>query len=163
MQSLVECLLTLARERTARETEPIPLAAAVQAALGRFSERMAQRDVAAVVDVAADVRVMANPSALGIVLSNLVDNAQRHTQHGSIRVSWADGVLAVEDTGSGIAPDALPRVFERYYQAPGGGEHGFGLGLSIVKRICDRYGWPVQVDSVAGAGTRVTLYLPVAE
>ncbi|GAB3468708.1 HAMP domain-containing sensor histidine kinase [Massilia terrae] len=162
MQALVECLLALAREDTAQETAPVPLAAAVDAALGRYAERMAQRDVAFSMSVPEEARVLANPSALAVVLSNLVDNAHRHTRHGSIRVSFADGVLAVEDTGSGIAPDALPRVFERFYQAPGAAGQGFGIGLSIVKRICDRYGWPVRVDSTPGAGTCVTIALPVA-
>lgn len=163
MQALVECLLALAREGSAQEAEAVPLAAAVDAALTRFADRMAQREVRATVAVPSEVRVTASPSALAIVLSNLVDNALRHTRQGVLRIGYADSMLAVEDTGTGIAPDALPHVFERFYQAPGEGGQGCGIGLSIVKRICDRYGWTVQVDSTPGAGTRIRLRLAADE
>jgi signal transduction histidine kinase len=56
----------------------------------------------------------------------------------------------------------LPHVFERFYQAPGGRARGLGIGLAIVKKICDRYGWPVAVVSTPGAGTRAAVGLPAA-
>ena len=63
-----------------------------------------------IVDVAADACIQANAPALGIVLSNLVDNALRHTEDGEIRVAYRDGTLSVDDTGSGIAADDLVRA-----------------------------------------------------
>ena len=100
-------------------------------------------------------------------VSNLVDNALRHTPPGgsvSVDVARADGggvSVAVRDTGEGIAPDVLPRVFERFVRADAsrtGG--GAGLGLAIVKRIVDLHGGTVRVESVLGAGATFTATFP---
>ncbi len=159
MHTLIECLLALARGESAAEALPACLADAVGAIVERYADRLERQSVLARIDIPAGVRVLANASALGIVLSNLVDNALRHTQGGEIRFRWQDGVLTIEDTGSGIDPQVLPHVFERFYRAPGGREDGFGIGLAIVKRICDHYGWHIAVESRAGAGTRIQIGL----
>jgi signal transduction histidine kinase len=159
MHALIECLLALAREEPAAAAPPAGLAAIVGAIVERYADRLERQAVKTIVAIPGEVRVLANAPALGIVLSNLVDNALRHTEGGEIRFSWRDGTLLVEDTGTGIAPQALPHVFERFYRAPGGRADGFGIGLAIVKKICDRYGWSIAVESGLGAGTRVLLGL----
>jgi signal transduction histidine kinase len=159
MHAMVECLLALAREETATVASPERLVEIVEGILERYAERLDRQQVKAVVAVPAEVRILANAPALGIVLSNLVDNALRHTEGGEIRFSWRDGQLCIEDTGTGIAAQALPHVFERFYRALGGRGDGFGMGLAIVKKICDRYGWHIEVDSAEGQGTRVLLGL----
>lgn len=159
MHALVECLLALAREETATVASQAPLAEIVGLTVDRYAERLERQNVKAVVAVPGEVRILANAPALGIVLSNLVDNALRHTENGEIRFSWENGALQIEDTGTGIAAQALPHVFERFYRAPGGRGDGFGMGLAIVKKICDRYGWRIAVDSAEGKGTRVLLGL----
>jgi signal transduction histidine kinase len=158
MHAMIECLLALAREEPAAAASA-RLAGIVEAILERYAERLERQSVRAVVAIPGDVLVEANAPALGIVLSNLVDNALRHTEGGEIRLSYAAGTLTVADTGSGIPVEALPHVFERFYRAPGGRGEGFGIGLAIVKRICDRYGWRIAVDSAEGAGTRIMLGL----
>lgn len=163
MQTLVECLLALAREESAKAIAPVTLAVAIDATLDRFADPMARRSVRPVIDIPGDLRVMANASALAIVVSNLIDNALQHTEGGTIRFTFDDGALCIEDSGAGIAPEILPHVFERFYRGRGGQQKGFGLGLAIVRKICDRYGWQVAVASRPGAGTRVTLGLPAVE
>jgi signal transduction histidine kinase len=158
MHAMIECLLALAREEPAAAAAA-RLAGIVDAILDRYAERLERQSVRAVTAIPDAVLVQANAPALGIVLSNLVDNALRHTQHGEIRFTYAEGILNIEDTGSGIPAEALPHVFERFYRAPDGRGHGFGIGLAIVKKICDRYGWRIAVDSVEGAGTRILLGL----
>jgi signal transduction histidine kinase len=158
MHAMIECLLALAREEPAAAASA-RLAGIVEAILERYAERLERQSVRAVVAIPADVLVEANAPALSIVLSNLVDNALRHTEGGEIRLSYAARTLTVADTGSGIPVEALPHVFERFYRAPGGRGDGFGIGLAIVKRICDRYGWRIAVDSAEGAGTRIMLGL----
>jgi signal transduction histidine kinase len=159
MHALVECLLALARDETGTVGPPVRLAELVGAIVERYAERLEKQAVRIVVDVAADACIHANAPALGIVLSNLVDNALRHTEDGEIRVTYRDGTLSVDDTGSGIAADALPHVFERFYRAPGGRGDGFGIGLAIVKKICERCGWQIEVHSAEGVGTHVLLGL----
>jgi signal transduction histidine kinase len=159
MHALVECLLALAREESPAVSAPARLDMVVGAILERYADRMERQAVRASVEIDGKVPVLANGQALGIVLSNLIDNALRHTQDGVIHFRWRDGILLVADTGTGIAPEVLPHVFERFYRAPGGREGGFGIGLAIVRKICDRYGWGIEVDSGVGTGTRVMLVL----
>lgn len=161
MRELVNALLMLAREESAKDIEPVRVVQVIKTALAPFADRLADRGIATAIDVDHDLHVAANRSALAIVLSNLVDNAVRHTDYGQIRFTYEDGRLHVEDTGQGIPAHALPHVFERRYQAGDArvSARGFGIGLSIVKKICDRYGWAIELGSGRDKGTRVSLRL----
>lgn len=164
MREAVSALLMLARETSAERQEPVSMVHMIKTALAPFVDHLATKGVDTVVDVDSDLHVTANRAALAIVLSNVIDNAARHTAHGHIRFSYRDGWLHIEDTGAGIAVQALPHAFERLYQA-GPTEtrgHGFGIGLAIVKKICDQYGWPIELDSELGRGTRVSVGLAPA-
>jgi signal transduction histidine kinase len=92
--------------------------------------------------VAEPQLVRASPGIAASVVSNLVGNAIHHTQHGGVEVRLERGRLTVLDTGSGIPAEDLSRVFERRYR--GTHSSGHGLGLYIVKRICDQLGWTVR-------------------
>jgi signal transduction histidine kinase len=75
-------------------------------------------------------------------------------------------VVAVADTGSGIAPDHLPRIFERFYRADPGRsreEGGSGLGLAIVKHLVEAHGGRVEARSSLGRGTTIRMFLPEAD
>lgn len=114
--------------------------------------------------------VDADPERVGQVLRNLVTNAQHHTlPDGSITVSAqarAEVVeIAVSDTGSGIAPEHLPYVFERFYRADPARARttgGAGLGLAIVRQLVLAHGGQVAVSSRPGAGATFTFTLPRA-
>ncbi len=164
MREVVDALLTLAREMPAERQEPVNLKNVIETALAPFMDRLGDKGVDAVLDIDPALHVTANRAALAIVLSNVIDNAARHTDHGRIRFSYGNGRLRIEDTGTGIAVQALPHVFARLYQA--GPEatqvRGFGIGLAIVKTICDQYGWPIDLHSEPGRGTCVTVGLAPA-
>ncbi|MEA2765231.1 MAG: two-component system, OmpR family, phosphate regulon sensor histidine kinase PhoR [Gemmatimonadaceae bacterium] len=112
--------------------------------------------------------IHADRTALEQILLNLVENALRHTaQGGSITVgtSLADSgvVLEVRDTGSGISPEHLPRIFERFYRADSGRSReagGTGLGLAIVKHLVEAHGGSVGATSVVGSGTTIRIFFP---
>jgi signal transduction histidine kinase len=164
MRELVNALLTLAREDSAQHVEPIGMAQLIDMALAPFAGRLAEKGIDTIVDVDRGLHVLANRSALAIVLANVIDNAVRHTSRGRLRFSCTGGWLRIEDTGSGIPAHALPRVFDRLYRAEphDADTRGFGIGLAIVKEICDRYDWPIELDSEPGRGTCVKLRLPAA-
>ncbi|CAM2171749.1 histidine kinase [Paraburkholderia sacchari] len=164
MRELANALLTLAREESARDVEPVAVANLIDAALTPFADCLAQKGLVARVEVERELQVVANRSALAIVLSNLIDNAVRHTDHGRLQFRYADGWLHIEDTGPGIPARDLPHVFDRFYQAeaPRASTTGAGIGLAIVKKMCDRYGWAIEIGSEPGQGTRVSLSLPPA-
>jgi len=103
-------------------------------------------------------------------VGNLVANAVAHTPAGGSVVLGAESEgdairIAVVDTGAGIPPEALPRVFDRFFRVDKSRSQvsgGTGLGLSIVQSIMVLHGGNAEIASQLGHGTRVTLYLPVS-
>lgn len=162
MIELINVLLFLAREESSANVGPISLIGAIKDALDPFADRLTTRGITLSIDIDSVLRVEVNRSALAIVLSNLIDNAVRHTERGSISFSYVDGWLRIADTGRGIPRHDLAHVFERFYQARPAQEagHTFGIGLAIVKKISDRYRWSIEIDSTPGKGTCVSLNLP---
>ncbi|MBF9130869.1 HAMP domain-containing protein [Plantactinospora sp. S1510] len=118
---------------------------------------------------AAPVAVYADPDRLRQVLGNLITNALRATRPGggvtlTLERDAHSAVVRVVDTGSGIAPDALPHVFDRFWRADsarGRQTGGSGLGLAIVRQILTDHGGSIRVTSQLGVGTAVILTLPV--
>jgi two-component system, sensor histidine kinase len=100
------------------------------------------------------------------LLQNLVGNAIKYTDHGWVRVrctTEADGILIlVEDSGIGIPPDKLERIFDEYYQVDTHGTKrmGVGLGLAIVKEVARLLGFTVKIQSKIGEGTQASLRIP---
>jgi signal transduction histidine kinase len=96
--------------------------------------------------------VTAPPAMVHMVISNLVENAVAHTEHGRIDVRLEPGRLIIQDTGQGIEPEDLQHLFERGFR--GAQSRGRGLGLYLVQRITERLDWKISVQSTPGAGTR---------
>ncbi|MGK2962782.1 MAG: HAMP domain-containing sensor histidine kinase [Gemmatimonadaceae bacterium] len=116
---------------------------------------------------AGSEKIVADRTAVRQVLSNLVDNALRHTERGSVVIFGKSGVngtwVGVSDTGAGIAPAHLTRIFERFYRvdsARARHEGGTGLGLAIVKHLIDAHGGRVTVESELGHGTTISVFFP---
>ncbi|MFN8423778.1 MAG: ATP-binding protein [Anaerolineae bacterium] len=114
------------------------------------------------------VLVFADPTRLRQVLIALLDNAVRHTPDGGhIRLAAAldgqRGTILVADTGEGIAPEHLPRVFDRFYRAASSdrarADGGAGLGLAVAQSLVEAMGGAMAIESEPGRGTRVTIEL----
>src|SRR5437879_69733 len=167
LSRIVDNLLFVARVDAARE--PI--------ARKRFDARKAVEKIAAFYQTIADDRhvtiscigdgqIYADPDLFERAVGNLLDNALRFTpENGSIQITLsdhdADFEVAVSDTGCGIAPEHLPRVFDRFYRAESSrGSDGAGLGLALVKSIVDLHGGSATIQSQVGHGTTVTLQFP---
>ena len=97
----------------------------------------------------------AERTLLSIVVANLIRNAFSHTPVGAVSISIGDNGLTVSDTGTGICGEEIDKVFQQHFK--GAGSSGSGIGLSLVKRICDRYGWRIIIDSTEGQGTSAQL------
>ncbi|KRG71452.1 sensor histidine kinase [Pseudoxanthomonas dokdonensis] len=105
----------------------------------------------------AKPRLHAPPRVFQVVVSNLLRNACSYTDSGRIDVILDPDRVTVRDTGIGMSAESMERVFEPFYRADPTRPRGSGLGLSIVSRLCDRFGWKIELDSVLGQGTSATI------
>jgi two-component system phosphate regulon sensor histidine kinase PhoR len=172
MQHLVDDLLDLARIESGAwhpAAAAVDLPTVVEDTWQEFAERADKGGVAFRTDIADDAgTLLADPEGVRLVLRNLFDNALRYTPAGGTitfrSVPSEEGIaLEVQDTGSGIPREHLPRVFERFYRVDPSrsrAEGGTGLGLSIVRHTVEAHGGRVSVESDLGAGTQVTCWFP---
>jgi PAS domain S-box-containing protein len=174
MHRLVDDLLDLSRIESGRwqpDPERVDVRGLADEAWAAFADRARERRIQFTTAVGNVRHVTADAEALRQVLTNLFDNALRHTPpDGRITVSLepAPGgvTVSVADTGSGIAPEHLPRIFERFYRADPGRsreEGGTGLGLAIVKHLVEAHGGRVEAHSSLGRGTTIRMFFPEAE
>ena len=160
---------------------PLDAGELLRASARRFEAIAAQAGIALLVDLpdGAALDLLADRGRLEQVLGNLIENAIRHTPSGGrIDLVATPGEergravvrLLVRDTGGGIAPADLPRIFERSYQAEksrvvaprnGPGRAGSGLGLAIARELVERHGGTLRAESTLGAGTTMAIVLPL--
>lgn len=158
MHATIEALLFLAREPRGAPTESCDLGEVLREALDTHRGAASEKGIALDADLRAPQVVAAPPGMVHIVIGNLLDNAIQHTDQGRVTVRLEPGQLVVQDTGEGISPADLANVFERGYR--GTHSRGLGLGLYLVRRICDRLGWRIAVQSAPGSGTRFNISFP---
>jgi signal transduction histidine kinase len=134
--------------------------------VGRIAEQVVvnyrplvgERQLSITLDVQKQLRVIAPEAVIAVVLGNLVGNAVRYTTEGEVRVEVGLGEVQILDTGPGIAEEELPHVFDRHFRGrQTAGTKGSGLGLSIVKRLCDLYGWGLHFQNRSSGGLAVTV------
>ncbi|HPM25540.1 MAG TPA: HAMP domain-containing sensor histidine kinase [Phycisphaerae bacterium] len=171
LSTMVEALLDLSRIESGREpVTPMPLdvRSALEAVAAGFQ---GQPGTPPRVDAPDDLpAALADPDAVHRILRNLVENARRFTPAEGTITLWAeaeeDGIrLGVTDTGSGISPEELPRIWDRFAraaQARADGTAGTGLGLAIVKALAEAQGGDVGAESEPGIRTMVWVRLPRA-
>lgn len=134
-----------------------------------YRARAEQKGLALYVQQVPMVEVWADPNLLERALEHLLDNAVKFTEHGEVAVRFqqvAEQVeIIVEDTGIGIPKEALPHVFDEFWQASSGisrTHEGLGLGLSVARRFVEIMGGRIAVESTPGKGSRFTIRLPAA-
>jgi two-component system, OmpR family, sensor histidine kinase BaeS len=158
-------------DRRDRETacEDIELGAAMRSALDVARPAFDAKNIRVDIDVAAGLKVHAEPDGLAQVLANLLQNASRYTPHGgraSIRVESrrSQVTVSIANSGEGIPAADLPHVFERFYRVEksrDAARGGVGIGLAIVKQLVEASGGRVGVES-ADHSTRFWFSLPAA-
>ena len=109
----------------------------------------------------ADYTLVTDEKWLGFVLEQLLSNALKYTRAGSVRIFLQNGTLCIADTGIGIAPEDLPRIFEKGYTGLNGraDRKATGLGLYLCRRVCENLGIGLRAESAPGTGTTVFLDL----
>lgn len=128
----------------------------IEEALNNYTPMLKDKNLSILKYIDDDVIIKSTQERITEIVDNLVSNAIKYNkQNGKIIVTLRGNVLTVEDTGIGISNNELTHIFSRFYTVDKshGESVGFGLGLPIVKKICDRSGWTLNVDSVQGEGT----------
>jgi signal transduction histidine kinase len=170
--ALIEQILSLSRIEARQEDvrlERVDARTLVAEAAGLVEPLIASKGLALDVDVPADAcRLDTDVTKVRQILLNLLTNAAKFTDHGTIRcrvsAESASVMFDVSDTGRGIAPDDLARVFEPFWQGDAGRTRpeGAGLGLSVSRRLAQLLGGDITVRSTAGRGSTFALSLPRA-
>ena len=163
MEALIEAFLILAREGdTGLPDEDFSVAALAAEEIEKAGALVAGRPVRLELVQEADPELHAPARVFSVMLGNLLRNACNYTEQGSVVVTVRRDRVEVADTGVGMSPAELSRVFEPFYRAGDKLRDGQGIGLSIVRRLSQRYGWPVRLESEPGRGTTAIISLPSA-
>lgn len=171
MQRIVDDLLDLSRIESGvwkPNVTEVDVASVVEGVFTTVGANAAAHDLRLSADIAPDAaRLIVDPMAFRQVVANLVENAVQYTRSGvvTLRTRTEGAFIRVEvvDTGVGIAPEHVQRIFERFYRVDAGRSReqgGTGLGLAIVRHLVDAHGGRVEAVSRIGAGTTVIARFP---
>jgi len=175
LSDMIGDLLEATRAETGKlsiSAHPVPLQRVVDEAVRTMEGSAAAKGLSLAATVPPDLPdVVADPGRIGQVVRNLIDNAVKFTHRGgSVSVACRyDGEMvevAVSDTGAGIAPEGVERIFDRLHQESSfsdAGRSGLGLGLYLCREIVRGHGGRIWVESTLGEGSTFLFTLPVAE
>lgn len=155
MQALIEVFLELARAQGAQLApgEGVSLAAMADEQSQLWAEEIATRGLSFVRRSEGELPGLWHPTLLRVVMGNLLRNAAHYTERGEIRLILASDGFRVEDTGPGISPAERAQLFQPFVRGRGARGEGLGLGLSLVRRICEQQGWQIDALNLDGGGS----------
>lgn len=163
MEELTNAFLLLAREsETGLPVEAVCLNDLIADEVERARALAADKPVSARVRSSHRVFVEAPEKVLSVLLGNLLRNAFSYTDAGEVVVDIGEGRVSIRDTGVGIAADKIEEMFRPFVRGAGNRRGGHGVGLTIVRRLSDRFGWPIRITSQPGVGTTVDISFPAA-
>jgi signal transduction histidine kinase len=144
LEQTIATLLAMAREQATEPVESVPLLAIVERVIVEQSPLLGERAIALDVSLPTNHRVSCPRSVLHILLSNLIGNAFAHATHGTIRIDLHDDRLRIANHGHAIPADLRDHLHEPHRKREGSA--GFGLGLSIAQRLCERHGLSLVIE-----------------
>ncbi len=161
MQGLIEALLLLARdEQKSMPDTDIDVVALVRKIMATEAAILGKQHLQQLVEINYPLLLRAPERVLSIIFSNLLRNAFTYTDNGSVTVSVNKRSVSITDTGIGMDKTELQHAFEPFFRGQHHDKEGHGLGLALVARLCQSYGWKISADSKPAAGTTLTLAFP---
>lgn len=156
---LTETLLMLAREERKENqglerTQP---AIIIRKILESHQDTLKLKPVTTKIIEKDWLQVKAPESVVSVVLGNLIGNAIKYSTEGTIYIILDSQSIIVQDEGVGVTESELPKLFERHYRANKSSSKGSGIGLAIVKRLCDLYNWHIEIRQNKTAGLTAIL------
>jgi signal transduction histidine kinase len=160
MEGLIETLLLLAREESSpMPEEPVLINDLIRTLVEQVQRTLGNNKISIEIAQHCLLSVPAAEKVLTILFTNLLRNAFRYTPSGMISVSIDKQQVSISDTGIGMEQQQLEKVFDPFYRANADGS-GYGLGLTIVKRLCNQFGWTLTIRSKLGEGTCISVTFP---
>lgn len=156
VNTLVDSLLMLARiDKYALSKDTISLKKAVDQVIESFQPQLSADHITAEFACNDTCSIHGDRDLLLVILSNLISNAIKFNNHGgNIKIEMNSKSLSVTNSGKGIPEDRLEQVFDRFYKTDASrSQKGHGIGLSVVKKICDLHGWKIKAHSSNGETT----------
>ena len=154
MEAVIDAFLILAREADIPpRCEELAVRAIVDDEIERARPLLGNKPVELLVIDDGAPQLVAPRHVLNVMVGNLLSNAARYTEQGRIVVYLADDRIEVRDSGIGMSPDTLSKAFDPFFRIDNERLEGKGIGLSIVRRLGERFGWPVTLASTPGQGT----------
>jgi signal transduction histidine kinase len=158
MEAVIESFLILAREGGIEpQREDFAVRDVVADEVDKARPLLAGKPVELTVVENADPHLHAPSRVFAVMLGNLLANACTFTERGHVEVRIERDRVVVGDSGIGMSADALQRAFDPFYRVDPDNPSGKGMGLSIVRRLGERFGWPIGLDSAPGRGTTATI------
>jgi signal transduction histidine kinase len=178
MQELTEAFLLLSREsEQGLSIQTVSVNSVLAGEIDRAQLLVGARDLRVVMVQDCNLEIEASDRVLSVMIGNLLRNAVNFTDEGEVVARVGQGYVEISDSGTGISREEVDKVFDAFFRgdmtfstnaakappkSPQRPRDGHGVGLTIVKRFSDRFGWPVRIDSTPGVGTRVVLEFPHA-
>jgi len=158
MEALTEVFLMLAREDAGSMTwREVDVNQVVRGQIERAEFLNGNKDVEVKLNEKGQLRVHSSETVIAVLLGNLIRNAILYTHQGEVNIEISEDQLTITDNGPGIPPSSIDSIFEPFHRAGNENASGYGIGLTIVKRLCDRFNWAIEVSSETKRGTAFSL------
>ncbi len=163
MESLIETLLLLAREQAQTlPSQQLIVNDLISTELDNLRISHHDKPISVNVEESGMLLVDAPERVLTILIGNLLRNAFNYTLKGSVTVRIQSDGFSVADSGIGMDKAQLNQLFKPFHRGPDNTAPGYGIGMTIVKRLCNRYDWSLRLSSKMGEGTEVSVHFPKA-
>ena len=160
MNDLITAFFLLAREQNPisdTDSGSTNVVDIIEAEVIKLNSLIDSSKVELSINVNNDLKVNTHKKALEIIIGNILGNAIKYTEKGSITITVKDNQILIADTGIGIPEDLIPTLFERHVRGRGLSQAGEGIGLAIVKRLCDQFSWDIDIKNNPDTGILVSL------
>ncbi len=158
MESLTEVFLMLAREDSGSMTwREVDVNRVARDQIERAEFLKGNKDIQVKLNEKGQLRVHSSETVIAVLLGNLIRNAVLYTEQGEVNINIKEDQLTIIDSGPGIPQANIDSIFEPFHRATNENASGYGIGLTIVKRLCDRFHWDIEVSSEGQRGTSFKL------
>lgn len=164
MEDLTEAFLLLARESdNALSADEVCINEIIDEEVDRAQAFNRTKKIPINVSSTGRLLIPAADKVVSVLLGNLIRNAILYTEHGHIDITVTHSSVIIKDSGIGMPEDQVEQIFSPFYRGNNTAAVGHGVGLTIVKRLSDRFGWPLKIDSAPEKGTLIQIQFKAEE